>query len=218
MCVYRRHPLKWTYTKLVIWFHLLLYSPTSVFATQPNSWKDIRIVDDFSLDTSNLHSKHVKDLFHPTSFLNPGYGVLFEHIGQLHQSVHRHYLVLGFTIPTFTNVPKQPAHWHTLCLNYTATATEQTFETLNKTFLHDPCAMQEFTKLYRELAILLHSDLPALLPNQVVPFEDTTIFNTTKDDFPEHPMNTLYDHVPPPKRTGHYSIESLPKGYRDIIE
>ena len=101
----------WFYTCYFLQIYLLLFdgipfatttlvagsTPThnpSVSVNPRDFWKELQEVTEGSipLETKNKAPKH---LFQPTSFLNPGYGVLFEHIGQLHQSVYKHYLIVG---------------------------------------------------------------------------------------------------------------------------
>ena len=46
--------------------------------------------------------------FQPTSYLNAGYGTLYEHIGTVYQNVHTHYLIVGMKIPTHKDIPVSP--------------------------------------------------------------------------------------------------------------
>ena len=61
---------------------------TSRSVNTKDIWKELQEVTEGSipLETKDKAPRH---LFQLTSFLNPGYGVLFEHIGQLHQSVYK---------------------------------------------------------------------------------------------------------------------------------
>ena len=72
---------------------------THISVNPKDLWNELKEVTEGSIDTAT-RDKAPKHLFQPTSFLNPGYGVLFEHIGQLHQSVYKYYLVCRF--PPFT--------------------------------------------------------------------------------------------------------------------
>ena len=58
---------------------------------------------------------------------------------------------------------------------------DQTFQTI---FNEDYCAKDRIRTLYIELTQLLHSTLPALLPNQVLPYADYHFFNKTPEDLP----------------------------------
>ena len=44
--------------------------------------------------------------------------------------------------------------------------------TLDPVFFEDICAVDRFKRLYTEITEILHSDIPALLPNQEVPYAD----------------------------------------------
>ena len=79
----------------------------SVSVNLRDIWKELQEVTEGSipLETKDKAPKH---LFQPTSFLNPGYGVLFEHIGQLHQSVYKHYLIIALKIPILHHMPHEP--------------------------------------------------------------------------------------------------------------
>ena len=91
----------WFYTCYFLYIYLLIFdgipfatttlalgSPsapkTSRSVNTKDIWKELQEVTEGSipLETKDKVPRH---LFQPTSFLNPGYGVLFEHIGQLHQ-------------------------------------------------------------------------------------------------------------------------------------
>ena len=66
-------------------------------------------------------------------------------------------------------------------------------ELLQDVFNEDYCSTECFKQLYTDIAKTLHSDIPALLPNQEVPYADWQFFNTTpvplsKNIYhPEHP-------------------------------
>ena len=63
--------------------------PKPTISVDPRDiWDEVREVTEGSINV-NTKDNTPKNLFQPTSFLNPGYGVLFEHIGQLHQSVYK---------------------------------------------------------------------------------------------------------------------------------
>ena len=143
------------------------------------------------METKDKAPRH---LFQPTSFLNPGYGVLFEHIGQLHQSVYKHYLIVALKIPTLHHMPHDPEQWHRGCkAAVEGLITPHDRELLQDVFNEDYCSTDRFKQLYTDIAKTLHSDIPALLPNQEVPYADWQFFNTTpvplsKNIYhPEHP-------------------------------
>ena len=63
----------------------------------------------------------------------------------------------------------------------------KTYEgTFQNVFLDDFCAKDRFQKLYLDIAKTLHSDIPALLPNQEVPYADWNFFNTTPAPMPRN--------------------------------
>ena len=160
-------------------------SPTSHTYPQPRDlWTEIREVTHDYIDASS-RDKTPDSLFHPTSFLNPGYGVLFQHIGRLHQSVYKHYLVVALKIPHIHNMPQGPEEWYKGCEEGLPLLKkyyeDQTFQTI---FNEDYCAKDRIQTLYIELTQLLHSTLPALLPNQVLPYADYHFFNKTPEELP----------------------------------
>ena len=53
-------------------------------------------------------------------------------------------------------------------------------------FLDDFCARDRFEKLHIDITKTLHSDIPALLPNQEVPYADWQFFNTTPAPLPQN--------------------------------
>ena len=166
---------------------------TSRSVNTKDIWKELQEVTEGSipLETKDKAPRH---LFQPTSFLNPGYGVLFEHIGQLHQSVYKHYLIVALKIPTLHHMPHDPEQWHRGCkAAVEGLLTPHDKELLQDVFNQDYCSTERFKQLYTDIAKTLHSDIPALLPNQEVPYADWQFFNTTpvplsKNIYhPEHP-------------------------------
>ena len=151
---------------------------TSGSVNTQDLWKELQEVTEGSipLETKDKAPRH---LFQPTSFLNPGYGVLFEHIGQLHQSVYKHYLIVALKIPTLHHMPHEPEEWYKGCTEGLSMITKTYEGTFQNVFLDDFCAKDRFQKLYLDIAKTLHSDIPALLPNQEVPYADWNFFNTT---------------------------------------
>ena len=114
----------WSYLHYILYSYLLLYDSQASLVTplqttlspeNPCSlWEDIKEVTHDLIEASNRDGGP-KTLFQPTSFLNPGYGVLFQHIGKLHQSVYKHYLIIGMKIPTLQHMPEQPEEWYQGC-------------------------------------------------------------------------------------------------------
>ena len=152
---------------------------TSGSVNTQDIWKELQEVTEGSIPLETK-DKAPKYLFQPTSFLNPGYGVLFEHIGQLHQSVYKHYLIVALKIPTLHHMPHEPEQWHRECkaaVEKLLTPHDQ--QLLQDVFHEDYRGTERFKQLYTNIAKILHSDIPALLPNQEVPYADWQFFNTT---------------------------------------
>ena len=88
----------WFYSTYFLYCYLLLFvgipcattalahpspkdTPKTHISVNPKDlWNELKEVTEGSIDTAT-RDKAPKHLFQPTSFLNPGYGVLFEHIG-----------------------------------------------------------------------------------------------------------------------------------------
>ena len=83
-----------TCIKIFIFCYLLFY-PHYAYA-----FEHVTIVNEDSIDKEFDDNVYRKNLFQPTSYLNVGYGTLYEHIGTVYQSVHTHYLIVGMKIPT----------------------------------------------------------------------------------------------------------------------
>ena len=201
----------WFYSTYFLYCYLLLFdgipfatttlahpspkdTPKTHISVNPKDlWNELKEVTEGSIDTAT-RDKAPKHLFQPTSFLNPGYGMLFEHIGQLHQSVYKHYLVIALKIPTLHHMPHNPQEWYKGCQQGIKELKESVdrFEvpheftkwTLESIFFEDICAVDRFKRLYTEITQILHSDIPALLPNQVVPYADLSFFNETPAEMP----------------------------------
>ena len=158
---------------------------TSRSVNTKDIWKELQEVTEGSipLETKDKAPRH---LFQPTSFLNPGYGVLFEYIGQLHQSVYKHYLIVALKIPTLHHMPHEPEQWYKGCTEGLSLITKSYEGTFQNVFLDDFCARDRFEKLYIDITKTLHSDIPALLPNQEVPIADWQFFNTTPAPLPKN--------------------------------
>ena len=56
-----------------------------------------------------------KNLFQPTSYLNAGYGTLYEHIRTVYQNVHTHYLIVSMKIPAHKDIPVPPHNATRVC-------------------------------------------------------------------------------------------------------
>ena len=81
----------------------------------------MNIVDDLSLHHEADDSIYHKTIFQPISFLSPGYGLLFEHIGTIYQSVHRQYLVVIMKLPTHNDIPSFHYKLADLCIDFIKT-------------------------------------------------------------------------------------------------
>ena len=112
---------------------------TSRSVNTKDIWKELQEVTEGSIPLETK-DKAPRYLFQPTSFLNPGYGVLFEHIGQLHQSVYKHYLILALKIPTLHHMPHEPEQWYKGCIEGLSLITKSYEGTFQNVFLDDFCA------------------------------------------------------------------------------
>ena len=155
-------------TKLFILCYLLLYPHYSI------AFDHVTIVNEDSIDKEFDNNIYQKNLFQPTSYLNAGYGTLYEHIGTVYQNVHTHYLIVGMKIPTHKDIPVSPQNATRKCFmedNFRLTEWRSRayrqcrfFNGLfNQTLL-------EGSYLYTKIFQILHSDIPALLPNQEIRF------------------------------------------------
>ena len=88
-----------TCTKIFLLCYILLY-PHYSFA-----FDHVTIVNEDTIDKEFDNSIYQKNLFQPTSYLNAGYGILYEHIGTVYQNVHTHYLIVSMKIPTHKDIP-----------------------------------------------------------------------------------------------------------------
>ena len=132
------------------------------------------IVNEDTIDKEFDNNIYQKNLFQPTSYLNAGYGTLYEHIGTLYQNVHTHYLIVGIKIPTHKDIPVPPQNATRVCFfennfkltNWRRRAYRQCrfFNGLfNQTLL-------EGSHLYTKIFQVFHSDIPLLLPNKEIKF------------------------------------------------
>ena len=168
-----------------------------VSVTPQDIWKELKEVTEGSINMDHK-DRTPQNLFQPTSFLNPGYGVLFEHIGKLHQSVYKHYLIIAMKIPTLHHMPHEPEQWYKGCLDSRKYITPQYEEELLKdVYTEDYCAADRFKELYNDITKLVHSSIPALLLNQAVPYAGFNFFNVTPSSMPtniydsQHPQHKL---------------------------
>ena len=134
----------------------------------------VTIVNEDTIDKEFDNNIYQKNLFQPTSYLNAGYGTLYEHIGTVYQNVHMHYLIVGMKIPTHKDIPVPPQNATRTCFfenNFKLTEWRSRayrqcrfFDGLfNQTLL-------EGSHLYTKIFQIIHSDIPALLPNQEIKF------------------------------------------------
>ena len=98
-----------TCTKIFILCYLLLY-PHYLIA-----FDHVTIVNEDTIDKEFDNNIYQKNLFQPTSYLNTGYGTLYEHIGTVYQNVHTHYLIVGIKIPTHKDIPVPPQNATRTC-------------------------------------------------------------------------------------------------------
>ena len=157
-----------TCTKIVILCYLLLYPHYSI------AFDHVTIANEDTIDKEFDNNVYQKNLFQPTSYLNAGYGTLYEHIGTVYQNVHTYYLIVGMKIPTHKDIPVPPQNATRTCFfenNFKLTEWRSRayrqchfFNGLfNQTLL-------EGSHLYMKIFQIVHSDIPALLPNQEIKF------------------------------------------------
>ena len=142
---------------------VLIIPSSSTVPPDTLPWQDIKEIDDGIIDSEKFHHLYVNTVFQPTSFLSPGYGVLFEHIGNLYPTVHRQYIVLGLRLPTYRDIPDWNASFYDKCNQY-ATSKGNPIHKI----MEDACRLDDFHHLHHLAISLIHSDLPAILPNQQV--------------------------------------------------
>ena len=75
----------------------------------------MRIFNEDTIDKEFDNNVYQKNLFQPTSYLNAGYGTLYEHMGTVYQSGHTHYLIVGMKIPTHKDIPEPPQNGTKSC-------------------------------------------------------------------------------------------------------
>ena len=75
----------------------------------------VTIVNEDTIDKEFDNNIYQNNLFQPTSYLNAGYGTLYEHIGTVYQNVHTHYLIVSMKIPTHKDIPVPPQNATRVC-------------------------------------------------------------------------------------------------------
>ena len=130
-------------------------------------------------DETTTNSRIKPNIFTPKSILRPEYGILYEHLGQLHQGLQRYYLVVGIPFPTEKDILDT---YTDLLLN----CDFQTHPLIYQSPLKDlmQICVDFFPAIVKKSAVLkkmkqylqhkIHSDMPALLPNLVMNFHTQT--------------------------------------------
>ena len=121
-------------------------------------------------------------MFQPTSYLNAGYGTLYEHVGTVYQNVHTHYLIVGMKIPTHRDI-QEPPYSGTKSCSFASNSKLMAWRCNANAQCHFFYGLfnqreQDASHLYTKVFQVLHSDIPALLPNQGIKFLSET----------EHPL------------------------------
>ena len=90
-----------------------------------------------------------------------------------------------------THMPHQPEEWYKGC-SEDMPQVQQTYadDLFDNIFYDDYCALNRFKTLYTEITKLLHSAIPALLPNQVVPFAGYDFLNISSEPMPTNPYGS----------------------------
>ena len=166
------------FTCIVFYIYLLTFTPTI-------SQDDIYHIDDVNIDPALDEQLFKKQVFVPTSFLRPQYGVLFEHVGQLSQSLDTHYIVFGIPLPTYKDLLPVKVTEDYLCPSKAGIIHGFGSVTSLHSGIHatltEACTIfnnltQIMTKrlhyLHEQLFRKIHTTIPSLLPNPVVPMFD----------------------------------------------
>ena len=134
----------------------------------------VTIVNKDTIDREFDNNINQKNLFQPTSYLNAGYGTLYEHIGTMYQNVHMHYLIVGMKIPTHKDIPEPSQNSVILC------SFETNFKLAEwRSKAHRKChffnglfnqMLFKGSHLYTKVFQILHSDIPALVATQEIKF------------------------------------------------
>ena len=157
-----------TCTKIFILCYLLFYPHYSI------AFDHVTIVNEDPIDKEFDNNIYQKNLFQPTSYLNAGYGTLYEHIGTVYQNVHTHYLIVGIKIPIHKDIPvPQQNATRTCFFEYNFKLTEWRSRAYRQCHFFNRLFNQtllEGSDLYTKIFQILHLDIPALLPNQEIKF------------------------------------------------
>ena len=105
-------------------------------------------------------------------------------------------------------MPHQPEEWYKGCEDGVRLL-QKLYEnlTFKAIFQDDYCENAHFKEIYMDITQILHSALPALLPNQVLPYADYSFFNLTPS---EMPMNLYHDNQPCSRRAVPLHTTSIP--------
>ena len=157
-----------TSTKIFILCYLLLYPHYSI------AFGHVTIINEDTINKEFDNNIYQKNLFQPTSYLNAGYGTLYEHIGTVYQNFHTHYLIDGMKIPTHKDIPVPPQNATRTCFfEYNFKLTEWRSRAYRQCRFFNGLFNQtllEGSHLYTKIFQILHLDIPALLPNQEIKF------------------------------------------------
>ena len=90
-------------------------------------------------------------------------------------------------------MPHEPEQWYKGCeegIPFLIPAYEKRI--FQQVFMEDYCAREHFEQLYTDITKMLHSDIPAPLPHQVIPYADLNFFNTTPAPMTNNPYHPSY--------------------------
>ena len=146
-------------------------------------FEHVTIVNEYTIDKEFDDNVYRKNFFSPHHILMLAMELCMNSIGTVYQSVHTHYLIVGMKIPTYKDISEPPQ-------NGTKTCTfDKTFNFIIwKNLAKGQCNFfnglfhqleQQGSHLYTKVFQVLHSDVPALLPNQEIKFLSET----------EHPLH-----------------------------
>ena len=100
-------------------------------------------------------------------------------------------------IPNLHHMPHEPEQWYKGCLESKKHINpEYEKELLQDIYVEDYCAKERFRELHIHIPKLIHTSIPALLPNQAVPVADFNFFNATPTAMP---INIYHRHHPQDK-------------------
>ena len=158
------------------------------------------IANEDTIDKEFDNNIYQKNLIQPTSYLNAGYGTLYEHIGTVYQNLHTHYLIVGMKIPTHKDIPEPPQNSTRIC------SFEKNFKSIEwrKRAYRQCCffnglfnqTLLEGSHLYTKVFQILHSDIPALLLNQEIKFVRLNIHYEQQKKLMKPPIAHILKEVP----------------------